>query len=275
MGADMKLVGLAELVAGIGDGAVLALPRTISGVAMAATRALIRRGVRGLELVCVPTSGLQADLLIGAGCVASLETSAVSLDEYGPAPRFSAAVAKGAITLKESTCPAIHAALQAGEKGLPFMPLRGIIGSDILEHRPDWKVIDNPFGRDDPIVALPALRPELALFHAPRGDRHGTVWLGLARELVTLAHAAHGALVTVEEVYDGNLLDDERLAPGTLSDLYVTAVAEAPRGAWPLGLAGRYDVDGEHLAEYARLAADEAGFARYLESYLGGAEAAE
>jgi glutaconate CoA-transferase subunit A len=184
-------------------------------------------------------------------------------------------VAKGAIALKESTCPAIHAALQAGEKGLPFMPLRGIIGSDILEHRPDWKVIDNPFGRDDPIVVLPALRPELALFHAPLGDRHGNVWLGLVRELVTLAHAAHGALVTVEEVYDGNLLDDERLAPGTLSDLYVTAVAEAPRGAWPLGLAGRYDVDGEHLAEYARLAADEAGFARYLERYLGGAEAAE
>ncbi len=63
---------------------------------MAATRALIRRGVRGLHLVCVPTSGLQADLLIGAGCVAALETSAVTLGKFGAAPRFTAA-AKAAV----------------------------------------------------------------------------------------------------------------------------------------------------------------------------------
>ncbi len=275
MAAGDKLVGLDELVAHIGDGCVLALPRNVSGVAMAATRALLRRGVERLDIVCVPTSGLQADLLIGAGCVAGLETSAVTLDEYGPAPRFSAAVTAGDIALKESTCPAIHAALQAGEKGIPFMPLRGIIGSDILAHRPDWKVMENPFAGDDPIVALPALRPDLALFHAPLGDRFGNVWVGLARELITLAHAAHGTLATVEEVFEGNLLDDERLAPGTLSDLYVTALAPAERGAWPLGLGGRYATVGAHLAEYARLAATAEGFAQYLARHVHQPEAAE
>ena len=89
---------------------------------------------------------MQADLLIGAGCVETLETSAVSLGEFGLAPRFTAAILAGSIRMKDATCPALHAGFQAAEKGVPFMPLRGLIGSDVLAHRPDWKVIDNPFG---------------------------------------------------------------------------------------------------------------------------------
>jgi len=162
-----------EALAPIVDGAILAVPREVAGVPMAATRALIRRGVRNLHLVTLPTSSLQADLLIGAGCVAVLETSAVSLGEFGLAPRFTAAVRAGAIRIKEATCPALHAAFQAAEKGVPFMPLRGIIGSDLIACRPDWRVIDNPFGEDDSIVLLPALRPEVALIHAAVADRAG------------------------------------------------------------------------------------------------------
>src|SRR5438309_10655506 len=143
---------LDEALVPITDGCVLAVPRESTGVAMAATRALVRRGVKRLSLVALPTSSLQADLLIGAGCVETIETSAVSLGEFGPAPRFTAAVLNGAIEVRDATCPALHAAFQAAEKGVPFMPLRGLIGSDVLAHRSDWKVIDNPFGRDEPIV---------------------------------------------------------------------------------------------------------------------------
>src|SRR6185295_12495855 len=134
-----------EVISQISDGCMLVVPREVSGVPMAATRALIRRGVKRLHLIALPTSSLQADLLIGAGCVETLETSAVSLGEYGPAPRFSAAITGGTIRMKDATCPALHTALQAAEKGVPFMPLRGLIGSDILKYRDDWKVIDSPF----------------------------------------------------------------------------------------------------------------------------------
>ncbi len=72
MTGDAPFSSLDDLAARVPDGAKLAIPRDIIGPAMAATRALIRRGVRGLHLVCVPTSGLEADLLIGAGCVATL-----------------------------------------------------------------------------------------------------------------------------------------------------------------------------------------------------------
>src|ERR1700694_5081617 len=154
---------LDEALSCITDGCMLVVPREVSGVPMAATRALIRRGIKRLHLIALPTSSLQADLLIGAGCVETLETSAVSLVEFGPAPRFTAAVIAGSIRMRDATCPALHAALQAAEKGVPFMPLRGLIGSDVLKHRSDWKVVDSPFGDDDPIVLLPALNPDVAL----------------------------------------------------------------------------------------------------------------
>src|SRR6184192_1081208 len=188
-----------EALAPITDGCVLAVPREASGVAMAATRALIRRGVKGLHLIALPTSSLQADMLIGAGCVETLETSAVSLGEFGPAPRFTAAILGRTITMKDATCPALYASMQAAEKGVPFIPLRGLIGSDILKHRPDWHVIDNPFANNDPIVLLPAIKPDFALFHAGMADHAGNVFIGRDRELATMAHASARTIATVEK----------------------------------------------------------------------------
>ena len=153
--------------------------------------------------------------------------------------------------------------LQAAEKGVPFMPLRGIIGSDILGHRPDWKVIDNPFDDTaDPIVLLPALSPDIAVFHAAMADANGNVWVGRRRELATIAHASKRVLATVERITQTDLLTDERLAPGTISATYIEAVAVAERGAWPLALLDEYPADAAHLAEYARLARSEEGFPR-------------
>jgi glutaconate CoA-transferase subunit A len=259
---------LDEALSPIADGCMLVVPREVSGVPMAATRALIRRGVKNLHLVALPTSSLQADLLIGAGCVGTLETSAVSLGEFGPAPRFSAAVTGGTLNMKDATCPALHAALQASEKGVPFMPLRGLIGSDVLKYRDDWKVIDSPFGGDDPIVLLPALKPDVALFHAPMADRFGNVWIGRQRELATMAHAAARTVATVEKIVDNDLLADPMTAAGTLPGFYVEKVAVAERGAWPLPLPDYYTADADHLALYARMAATPEGFTEYLDRYV-------
>ena len=83
MSQDWLLGSAEELAARIPDGAKIAIGVDNIGVAMETTRAMIRRGVRDLHLVCVPIAGLQADLLIGAGCVATLETSAITFGEYG------------------------------------------------------------------------------------------------------------------------------------------------------------------------------------------------
>jgi glutaconate CoA-transferase subunit A len=257
-----------ELAGQIPDGASVAIPADYSGCAMAAVRALIRRGARDLHLVTVPQAGFQADMLIGAGCVAVVETSAVTLGEYGQAPRFREAVSSGSITIRDATCPAIHAGLQAAEKGIPFIPLRGVLGSDVLAHRSDWRVIHNPFGESDPILLVPAIKPDIALFHAALADRRGNVWIGVRRELMVMAHAARRTLVTVERISDDDLLADDRTAAGTIPALYVTAIAEATNGAWPIGLRGSYPADAEHLRLYADMARTTEGFGRYADEHV-------
>lgn len=271
--AGVPIVTVGELATQVTDGASVAVPPDYSGCAMEVVRALIRRRARRLHLIGVPQLGFQGDMLIGAGCVATLETSALTLGEYGPAPRFSAAVKSGDINLRDATCPVIHAGLQAAEKGIPFIPLRGILGSDLLANRRDWKVIDNPFvaaGDKDPLVLLPAIRPDVALFHAPLADREGNVWIGVRRELMLMAHAAKSTFISVERLTDDNLLADDRWAAGTIPALYVTAIAEAPNGAWPIGLRGCYAPDQAHLQHYVNLAATEQGFAHYVRECVEG-----
>ena len=129
-------------------------------------------------------------------------------------------------------------------------------------------MIDNPFGNDDPIVLLPAIRPDVALFHAPMADREGNVWIGRQRELMTMAHASERTIVTVEKLHDGNLLDDKTLAAGTLPGFYVETVAVVEHGCWPLPLPEHYAWDVEHLKEYVKLAATDEGFAKYLDQYV-------
>lgn len=263
------------IAAQIPDGCHLALPPEYAPCAMEVVRELVRRKAADLRLLGVPQFGFQADLLIGAGCVSQVETAAVTLGELGLAPRFTEAVKQGRITMRDTTCPAIHAALQASEKGIPFMPLRGIIGSDILARRDDWKVEENPFAENDPIVCLPAIRPEATLFHAAKGDRQGNVWIGVRRELMVMAHASAAAFATLEEIVEDDLLKDPVLAPGTIPAMYITAIAPAQNGAWPLSLPHHYEADRDHLALYANMAATQSGFDTYLNDWVLAQDAAE
>jgi glutaconate CoA-transferase, subunit A len=264
-------VSLQGLAGRIPAGAKLALPADYAGVAMAATGPLIASGLRNLHLVCVPTGGLQVDLLIGAGCVQVLETSAVTLGEAGGAPAFVRAVREGALDLLDATCPAILTGLAAAQKGVPFIPMRGLIGSDLLRVRSDWRVIENPFEPGDEIIAIPAIRPDLALFHAAEADRDGNVWIGRRRELALIAYAAKTSLVTVERIRETSLLDDEVTAAGVLPALYIGAVAEVPNGAWPYGLWGEYPTDAAEIARYAAAARTEEGFSAYLDRFTSAA----
>jgi glutaconate CoA-transferase subunit A len=260
-------VTAADIAARIPDGALVAMPPDYSMPAMEAVRELIRRGSTNLRLLGVPVLGLCADLLIGAGCVAEVESSAVSLGEAGLAPRFSEAVEKNLLKMKDATCPAIHTALQATEKGVPFMPLGGVLGSDLVKGRKDWKVGPDPFsGRQ--FLLVKAIQPDVALFHARWAAEAGNVWVGRRKELATIAHASKNTFVTVEEIRKGDMLADELLAPGVISATYVTGVARAERGAWPLGIADVYGIDDAHLALYAKAAKTREGFEQYLKEFV-------
>ena len=246
----------AQLAKTVLDGCSLALAPDYSGCSLVTVRELINLGVRDLHLIGVPQLGLQADLLIGGGCVKSIETAAISLEGIGVAPCFERARRAGSIVIKEATCPAIHAGLRAAESGVPFMPLRGVIGSDLIALRDDWVVQNHPFAEDDPILLVPAIKPDVALFHAPLADRFGNVWVGIRRELMVMAHAAKRTLVTVETIVEEDLLGDPIRAPGVIPAIYVDRIAAAQRGAAPTGLYAHYPADHQRIRNYASAAKD-------------------
>jgi glutaconate CoA-transferase subunit A len=264
--SDTNVSMLAEQIK---DGARLVLPSENSGVPVAVVRALIARGARDLRLVGGPTGGFAIDLLVGAGCVASVEAAGVSLGPRGLAPRFCAAVEAGEIEMIDSTCPATHAGFIAGEKRLPFMAVRGVFGSDMLKYRSDWTVIDNPFPPHDPVVVVPAILPDVTALHAPMADEAGNVWIGNRRELKTMARAAKQVLVTVERIHPGNLVKDSAMAPGLLTAPYIDLIALAPRGAAPTALPPDYGPDDAMLDSYASAAKTREGFAGWLADFLG------
>lgn len=265
---ESSLVPISELktlAAMVEPGMRVALPVDYAGVAMALTPHLIAQGAGDLHLVCVPTGGLQPDMLIGAGLVRTIETSAMTLGEAGGAPCFNRAVRNGSIEIRDATCPAIHAGLLAAQKGAPFTAMRGLIGTDVLRHRLDWRVIDNPFADGgDPVVLIPAIQPDVAIFHCPMADRAGNVWIGRRRELAAMAYASKRTIVTVERVIEGSLFENETVAAGTLPALYVDAIGVAPKGAWPYGLWSEYPADSAEILRYAAAAKTEEGFATYL-----------
>ena len=263
--SDVDHIRVEDIAAAVPDGALLGVPADYSGVPMAFTRALIARGSRDLRLYCLPLTTMQGDMLIGAGCVSQVEAAAVTMGEYGLAPCFSRAFEAGGLAMRDSTCPALHTQLQAVEKGVPFMPLRGLIGSDIARYRPEWRTMQNPFSDEaDEIMLLPARPLDVTVFHAPYADARGNVYIGRRRELATLAHASREVFVTVEKIVDTDLFDSEATAAGALPAFNVAALAVAENGAWPVGLQDVYAPDAEEMRRYVRMARTEAGFAKYL-----------
>lgn len=258
------------LAARVPDGASMTVHKGDErDVPMALARALVRRGVRGLHVITLPTaaypaSGMMVDLLIGAGCVDSVETSGISLHELGAAPRFTQAVKSGRLKVLDATCPAVYAALQAGAKGQPFAPLRGLIGSDLLRHRGDYRVIDNPFAPGDPIVVVPAINADVAIFHAEMADAEGNVWIGRDRDRLLAAHAADTVLVTVDRRVPGCFFDDEALAAGTIPAELIHGLAVVPGGGAPYLADGRPDLAA--VRRYQHVALDDAGFQAWLRS---------
>ncbi len=269
---NFEKTNICEIVNEMHNGSLLGIPADYSGVPMSFTKSLIKQNIKNLRLYCLPLTTIQGDMLIGSNCVSEIEAAAVSLGEFGQAPRFQSAVINQEIKVKDSTCPALHAQLQATEKGVPFMPLRGIIGSDLLKYRNDWKVIENPMknseNNNEEIVLLPAVKLDILVFHATKADRNGNILIGRRRELSTLAHASKKVFVTVEEFSDEDFFENEVLASATLPALYVNGIAKSVNGAWPCGLTGKYKPDFEELKRYSIAAKNEYTFNAYMENFL-------
>jgi glutaconate CoA-transferase subunit A len=161
------------------------------------------------------------------------------------------------------------AALQAGVMNVPFVPVRGLLGTDYMKIRPDFRAIPNPYDPREEIAIVPAIAPDVAVFHGFQGDRSGNVVTSGAADAKLIVQAARRSIATVEEIVDGDLARTPRTGE-LIAGIHVAAVVEAPRGAHPTACPGYYDDDAEHLREYLRAAETEEGFREYLRHFVLG-----
>jgi len=264
-----KRIPLADAAALVADGAIVALGGGLSArLPMAMVRELIRQGRRGLHLIGSAHS-IDVDMLVAAGAVRRCEESYVGFEQdIGLAPAYRRAAEESSIEVAESCCATILAQLRAAEMGLPFLPVRGVRGSDIGRLHPEYAEITCPF-TGETLVAVPALRPDVALLHAPVGDRYGNLHLDQPYVLdERFASAARTVIATVDEL----ISPDEVAAAGVVIPAQlVAAVTEVPFGAHPSSCYPRYAYDRSHLREYvtaAQAGPDEAG--KYLAAYVYG-----
>src|SRR4051812_22344107 len=154
-----KLVDLDRAARVVTDGALVALGGGLSArLPMALVRELIRQGRRGLHVVGSAHS-IDVDLLVAAGSIAVCEESYVGFEQdLGLAPAYRRAAQSGEIEVRESCCGTILAQLRAAEFGLPFIPVRGVKGSDIRRLHPEYGEVTCPF-TGETLVVVPPLRP--------------------------------------------------------------------------------------------------------------------
>ena len=269
-----KLVELEQAAALVPDGAVVALGGGLSArLPMALVRELIRQRRTDLHVVGSAHS-IDVELLVAAGSVKVCEESYVGFEQdLGLAPAFRRAAESGGVEIRESCCDTILTQLRAAEFGLPFLPVRGVKGSDIRRLHPEYGEVTCPF-TGETLVAVPPLRPDVALLHASLGDRRGNLHLGQPYVLdERFAAASRQVVATVDRLAS----TDEVAAAGiTIPAHLVAAVAEVPYGAHPTSCYPGYAYDRPHLAEYVG-AAQHGGEAlsRYLERYVTGAPTEE
>jgi glutaconate CoA-transferase subunit A len=266
-----KRASLTDAAGVVGDGTIVALGGGLcSRLPMALVRELVRQGRRGLHLVGSAHS-IDVDLLVAAGAVERLEESYVGFEQdLGLAPAYRRAAEEGTIEVAESCCATILAQLRATEMGLPFLPVRGVRGSGIAGLHPEYAEIACPF-TGETLVAVPALRPDVALLHAPSGDRYGNLHLEQPYVLdERFASASQTVIATVDELVS----TDAVVASGvTIPAHLVAAVVEVPFGAHPASCYPRYAYDRSHLREYVSAAqSGPVDLDKYLATYVHSSE---
>jgi glutaconate CoA-transferase subunit A len=284
-----KVVPLADAVREfVRDGAHISFGGfTVNRQPMAVAYEIIRQEIAGLH-VYMHSGGQALDPLIGAGCVQAVEIAYGANGRFAPTcVRFRKAVERGQVLIEDYTNYQVTLRFMAGAMGVPFLPVRSGIGTDIVKRwgfsaemrrdnvrLPNHKLVvqDDPFADKEPqpVVLVPAINPDVTVIHAQHADTQGTVRIaGLTFADVEQAQAARHVIVTCEELVEPEVL---RAEPdrNQIPFFAVDAVVHVPFGAHPTACYGCYDYDAQHLNNYRALAADDAQFGAYLEEYVTG-----
>ncbi|MEN8706337.1 MAG: CoA-transferase [Nocardioides marinisabuli] len=275
-----KRMSIDEVVAELSDGMTIGIggwgPRRKP---MALVRAILRSDLK--DLTIVSWGGADVGLLLRAGKVRRLVYAFVSLDSVPLEPNFQKARQEGTVPeVVELDEGMFQTGLRAAAQRLPFLPMRAGLGSDVLVHNPDITTVTSPYadpdGVHEELVAVPALRLDVALVHLNRADKHGNAtYLGPDPYFDDLfCMAADRAYVSVEQVVDtAGLTVDTPVQRLLLSRMLVTGVVETPHGAHFTTCTPDYERDERFQKAYAAAASGtDEDWAAFEQRFLAGDE---
>jgi len=271
-GLREKVVSLEEAATLVRDGDTVGVGgSTMSRTPMAMIWALIRAGRKDLTCARSIVSS-DGDLLFGSGACNHMITSWFSQGIlWGVSKVMRHYVETGAARYDEWSHMGVGMRFRAGAMGLPFMPMRSMLGSDVLAHRPEPKTMDCPF-TGEKILLIPALNPDVALIHVQRCDAYGNAQMdGLQFMDIDLAMAANRVILTTERIVSN---DQIRRAPDQTKIPFfcVDAVVEVPFGCAPHECYGVYEPLLGHMADYVAIVNKDpvGGMKDYLDRYVYG-----
>lgn len=252
-----KVMTAEEAVRGfVTPGAVLGMGgQNINRCPMALVHEIARQGVGDLTVAgCNLSVGL--DILVACGLVARTEHGSGNLERYGTLFAWRRAAERGEIEVVDHSHLAMASRFAAAANGIPFMPTRSLLGTDVLTGLVEAgiaKLTDDPF-EGDPVVLMRALTPDVSVIHAHRADPAGnTVIEGVTSHEVDMVRASRATVVSVEEVVPAGSLA-ARPEQVTISEAYVSAVVVQPYGAFPTSAYRLYDFAEDEIRSYQSLA---------------------
>jgi len=267
-----KLVSASEALSVIEDGMTVGIggwgPRRKP---MALVRELLRTDVKDLTVIAY--GGADVGLLCTAGKVRKVIFAFVSLDFMPLEPAFRKARESGRVDVLEIDEGMMLLGLRAAAWGCPFIPTRIGLGTDLLSNAPEIALIDSPYDEKE-WVAMPALKPDVALIHATRADRHGVCEIESPDHYMDdwFARAAKHTIVSVDEVVETSHFSDPAVARRVFWERNCTqAVVHQPGGAHPSSSDPLYGFDVAHFKKYGELIA-EGGYHAWAEAFLGNSE---
>ncbi len=263
-----KLMSLTDAIDKfVQDGASVAMCTCYESlIPFAAGHEIIRQKKKDLTLIC-PISDILFDQIIGAGCVSRIRAAWVGNVITGSGYNFRRAVEKGSISVEDHSNFTISLALKAGSMGIPFMPSRTALGSDLFKTNSGIKKFNCPI-TDDRLTAVKAINPDVTIVHLQRSDRHGNAHMwgntGITKEA---ALSAENIILTVEEIVPTRVIKSDPgrvLFPG----FRVSAVVHVPFGGHPSPVPGFYNRDHDFFLEYREDSKTVNVYRNWLEKWI-------
>jgi glutaconate CoA-transferase, subunit A len=264
-----KLLSMRDAIARyVSDGASVCLGMQMEQmIPFSAGHEIIRQQRRNLTLIG-PISDILFDQLIGAGCTRQVIAAWIGNVMMGSAYNFRREVEASRVEVTNLTNFAVSLALQAAAMGVPFLPTRTAMGSDVARDNPFFTEIVDPFGGVPKLHAVKALAPDVTIAHVQRADHDGNAhcW-GNFGVMIEAVRAAKTVIVVAEEIVAPEVIasDPNRtVIPGFL----VSAVVESPMGAHPSPVQGYYKRDDAFFRQYHEQSKTSADFAAWAERWI-------